>query len=71
MRGADNQQERPSWVFLQLGILRDYTPDTLNLGEDIVRTLWRHREVGRNDQPAINENVRDGSNKSRAKFLVG
>ncbi len=35
-----------------LGILRDYTPDPCrNQWEDIVRSMWRHIEVGRNDRP--------------------
>ncbi len=34
-----------------LGILRDYTPNSgQNVGEDIVRALWRHKESGRNVQ---------------------
>jgi len=40
--GADNSQGSYSWP------LRDYTPDTF-LGDDIVRTAWRHAEVSRND----------------------
>ena len=43
--GADNQQ----------GSLRDPSETKRRASywdEDIVRTLWRHKEVGRNDQPA-------------------
>ena len=35
-----------------LGILRDYTPNPCrNQWEDIVRSMWRHVEAGRNDRP--------------------
>ncbi len=44
--GADNPQGRRSCP------LRDYTSDTL-WGDDIVRSAWRHAEVGRNDQSAF------------------
>ncbi len=46
---ADNQQERPTD---EVGILRDYTLDSDRIvGEDIVRTAWRHAEINRNIYP--------------------
>ncbi len=42
---AGNQQERPKSLKPAkelLGILRDYTPDTLQKSDDIVRSIWRH-----------------------------
>ena len=42
--GAVNQQER----FTQVKILRDYMPNLAQASEDIVRTLWRHKERNRN-----------------------
>ena len=40
-------------VFLT-GILRDYMPNPCrNQWEDIVRSMWRHIEAGRNDQPRL------------------
>lgn len=29
--------------------LRDYTLDSYQNGDDIVRSLWRHKEIDRND----------------------
>jgi hypothetical protein len=60
---ADNQQERLDYD--KSGILRDYTPNT-HLGEDIVRTSWRHVEVGRNDRLA-----RNGGNRLERNSLSG
>ena len=43
---------RPRTVVDSLGILRDHTPDPCrNQWEDMVRSVWRHAEAGRNDQP--------------------
>ena len=62
--GADNQQGRIAIAKAMVVTLRDYTPDYLGRKtkvdlsteasakmEDIVRTAWRHAEVGRNAYP--------------------
>ena len=76
---ADNQQEtNVEVIFIYVNfpsisrILRDYTPDTqrIALGEDIVRSAWRHVEVGRNDQPLFESSFSKGVTNG-AKFLVG
>jgi hypothetical protein len=47
--GADNQQERPK-VNNFRNPQRLYAKRLNVIGEDRVRTAWRHAEVGRNDQ---------------------
>ena len=43
---------RPRVDLFLVGILRDYMPNPCrNQWEDIVRSMWRHIEVGRNDRP--------------------
>ena len=45
---------RPRTVVDSLGILRDHTPDPCrNQWEDMVRSVWRHAEAGRNDRPRL------------------
>ena len=45
---------RPRVAVFLLRILRDYTPDPCrNQREDIVRSMWRHIETGRNDRSRL------------------
>ena len=45
---------RPRTGVDSLGILRDHTPDPCrNQWEDMVRSVWRHAEAGRNDRPLL------------------
>src|SRR5205085_2139887 len=54
--GAGNQQER----LARARILRDYTPDSTENRDDIVRTAWRHAELDGNVQVhrKVSNNVR-------------
>jgi hypothetical protein len=48
---ADNQQERPTRSQSGVGILRETTRQTLETSsKDMVRTVWRHAECGRDDR---------------------
>ena len=45
---------RPRVDLFLVGILRDYMPNPCrNQREDIVRSMWRHIEAGRNDRPRL------------------
>ena len=49
---------RPTIGVDLLGILRDHTPDPCrNQWEDMVRSVWRHAEAGRNDRPRLTSTV--------------
>jgi hypothetical protein len=64
--GAGNQQER----LARARILRDYTPDS-KLGDDIVRSAWRHAELDGNVQAHRKMSNNESNGPKVAKFLVG